>query len=304
MGLIARAVTGVAALGIAAGIVPALAAPASAAAVTAQAPAGVRVERTGATQTTLNITWRAVAGVDHYTVSIFDGKTDTVRTVAAGTTAFTYAGSGNCTRYRVRVAAVMPDGTAAQGGAVLVGTLAPGEHDPRGPRHPRRGRSAAVRPGGVAAGNNGAVATYGVTVTELASGKKFVTRDSADNVEVIRGLSPARVYVAKITPKNAYGNPASPAPSSSATACPALPPGALAVTILLFPLALPCLGRAPRGPATVRSPHTASATARAASRRGSPSPAAPPASTSTRTRTGPSRSARSRATTSARGARR
>ena len=50
------------------------------------------------------VSWKPVVGVDHYNVSVFNGVTDVVSTVPAGTTSLAVKGSSNpCAQYRVTV---------------------------------------------------------------------------------------------------------------------------------------------------------------------------------------------------------
>ena len=201
--LISRTVTGAAALGLAAGIIPVLATSATAAVVAA--PGGLKVARSGGALTDLAITWRPVTGADHYTVTVFDGSRDVVRVVPGSQTSFSYAGSGTCTRYRVKVSAVMPDGAVATSNDFLVGSLAPGGINGVKATRDEAGSTGVVA-WGVPSIGNGAVESYRVTVTELASRKVLVARQSPDAVEKIGGLDPKRVYVAKVTPTNRYGS--------------------------------------------------------------------------------------------------
>ena len=102
------------------GLTPLIASPAGAVNV----PGGLKVARTG-DGTDLAITWNATAGVDHYTVNVFDGTADRALVVPAATTSLRYDGSGICTRYRVKVTAVGSDGTIAVTNPYLVGSLGP-----------------------------------------------------------------------------------------------------------------------------------------------------------------------------------
>ena len=90
------------------------------------APRGILVQRDATTPTTLNIGWKPQAGTDHVRVSVFDGTTDAVKTYPVDVLTDNHVGAGECTRYKVRIAAVAADGTSAEAAAVNVNSLAPG----------------------------------------------------------------------------------------------------------------------------------------------------------------------------------
>jgi hypothetical protein len=81
-----------------AALLPSVTAPASATAVAA-APSGVRVAHTASGSASIAVTWKAVPGVDHYAIAVFDGRADTVHIASASTTSTVYATSGVCAHY-------------------------------------------------------------------------------------------------------------------------------------------------------------------------------------------------------------
>jgi hypothetical protein len=201
---VARIVTAASALALAVGLVP-LAASSASAATTVRAPGGLKVARTTASKTTLSITWKPVAGVHHYTVTVFDGTKDTVRVVGHTTTNYSFVGGGSCTHYRVRVSAVMPGGATGTSKDYLVGTLAPG-----GISGVTSSRDAAGSTATVAwkppTSTNGKATSYTVVVSQLSTGQVVATRESPDPTQTVPGLDPNSAYVVRVTPNNAFGS--------------------------------------------------------------------------------------------------
>ena len=202
----------------------------------AAAPSGLRVVRTGAGNDSLAVSWKAVPGVDHYAVTVFDGRTDTVHIVPAGTTSAVYPGSGTCAHYRVAVAAVMPDSSIASTAPALVGSLAPG-----GITRPAASRTDSGLSGTVswsaASSSSGAATGYRLTLTQISTKTLVASRTVTTTAQSFTGLDAARTYIAKVTPFNAYGS----CSTGTVVLGNAIPtaPGALAVS------------RAPGAPGTV-----------------------------------------------------
>lgn len=173
-------------------------------------PAHLQVTRVGADLSDLSITWSPVPGVDHYTVSVFDGQTDHVGAVAKDATSYTFDGSGNCTRYRVTVAAVAADGSTAVTGEYWVAALAPGAvHDlkwnGKGDEQPSQlsWSPPAVR-------SEKPVAEYGVQVTRMSDGHVVLSTTTTELAVALPGLDSNRLYKARVQALNAFGTCASP----------------------------------------------------------------------------------------------
>lgn len=203
--------TRIAALGVVAALLtplaPGLASAAQAAPAPSapSAPAGLVVAREPAALHDLRISWKPVPGADHYMVRVNDGSTDTNHIVDAKQTSLTHQGDGVCTRYKVWVAAVAADGSSASTGFTYVQSLAPGAV---AGMHGVRGEAGAMATVSWSAPTNQGrtpVTGYRVVFTELASGKTLVSRTSRDAVEQVKGLDPARMYVAKVSALNEYG---------------------------------------------------------------------------------------------------
>jgi hypothetical protein len=174
------------------------------------APARLQVARAGADSTDLQITWSAVAGIDHYTVNVFDGTTDNATVVPSTTTAFVYDGTSNCTRYRVSVSAVKADGTSASTNQYWVPALAPGSVS---------GLSWSGKGDELPSTLSWAPPTirsekppthYDVRVTALAGGKVLVNAAITQTSIGIPGLAPNRLYKARVEAVNEFGTCASP----------------------------------------------------------------------------------------------
>ena len=184
---------------------PATTATAATIAPTPSVPGGLHVVRSGAGSTDLDVSWKTVIGVDHYAVTVFDGRTDAVHLVPAGTTRLVYAGGGNCVRYRVSVAAVMPDSTTASTAPFLVGSLAPG-----GIASPTAIRSDSGATGSMswlpATSTSAAASGYRVVLTQISTGAVLATRTVTSTSQSFTGLAANRTYVAKVTPFNSFGS--------------------------------------------------------------------------------------------------
>jgi hypothetical protein len=182
-------------------LLPGLTTTASAATV----PGGLKVARAG-DGTDLAITWGAVAGVDHYSVSVFDGTTDRVQVLDAKTTALTFDGSGACTHYRVRVTAVATDGSVATTNDYLVNSLAPGGVAKSSASRVESGASGVLTWSAPAWTGAAPLSAYLVKVTNMSTNKVVLDTKTADLKIALGALEPARQYSAKITPVNAYGS--------------------------------------------------------------------------------------------------
>jgi hypothetical protein len=176
------------------------------AAVAPVAPKGVAVARDTSAVNDLVITWKPVDGVDHYMVRVNDGPKDTNYIVAKDATTFTHHGAGACTRYKVWVSAVAADGTMATTDYTFVNSLAPGVVTSVRGLRTELGSVATVSWGAPANSGFAPIKGYSVVVTQMSTGKKVVSRDSADGTEQVTGLDPKTMYSAKITAHNAYGS--------------------------------------------------------------------------------------------------
>ena len=203
-----KAVIGIASIGVAFGLLPALASSASAApAVPANvtAPTGLYVSRASGIVNDIAISWKPVAGADHYMVRVNDGLTDTNYIVAGSATSFVHHGAGACTRYRVRVSAVTSDGRQASTGDTDLGSLAPGGVRNVTGLRSEAGNAASVRWTAPDLARGGSATSYRVTVTDIATGERLFTRESMDSSLAVAALNPNHMYVAKISPVNEYG---------------------------------------------------------------------------------------------------
>lgn len=168
-------------------------------------PKGIKVARDTATPTTLNLGWTPPAGADHVRVSVFDGSTDAVRTFTPDITSHQHAGAGECTRYRVRFAAVAPDGTSADAATVLVNSLAPGGLGAISGERADEGTTGVVTWTPPTWWGTGTDPAYRVTLTESSTGRLLVDTTTTQTSISAPGLDRGLQYVAKVTPVNAFG---------------------------------------------------------------------------------------------------
>lgn len=169
------------------------------------APRGILVQRDAVTLTTLNVGWKPQAGTDHVRVSVFDGQTDAVTIHPVDVTALTHVGSGECTRYRVRISAVAADGTSADAATVLVNSLAPGGLGGITSERADEGTTGVISWSAPAWWGTGDEAGYEVRVTESSTGRVLADTTTTDESITVTGIDPGRQYVAKVTPTNSYG---------------------------------------------------------------------------------------------------
>ena len=208
-----RIATAAAGCGLLLGLVPALTSSASAGTSTVPptspsitVPVGLAAVRDAAAVDTIDISWKPVAGVDHYMVRVNDGARDTNYIVDKASTSWTHPGKGACTVYRVTVSAVAPDGSQKDSGAVWVSSLAPGgAADVHGLRN-EKGAAASVSWSVPTRGGYGPMKGYHVVVRSMSTGKVVIDRDSESASEALTGLDPTKMYAAKITAHNAYGS--------------------------------------------------------------------------------------------------
>lgn len=173
-------------------------------------PARLQVSRVGADLTDLQVTWSAVPGIDHYTVTVFDGTTDHATVVPSGTTNFVYDGSGACTRYRVNVAAVKADGSSGRTGDYWVPALAPGavgnlQWSGKGDEVPSTlsWSAPAIR-------SERPPSRYDVLVTAVSNGRPILATSTTGTSVAIPGLEPNRMYKARVQAINDFGTCSSP----------------------------------------------------------------------------------------------
>lgn len=175
-------------------------APAAAnAAVNGPGPAKLQVARTGADSTDLRITWSAVPQVDHYTVNVFDGSKDVATVVAKDQTSFVYDGSGNCTRYQVRVSAAYNSGAVGRTGLYYVSSLAPGAVSNVTWEGGRLSWGQPKLPGATP------VTGYQVQVKKVATGEVVHEVTTKENSTDIPAVESTRSYVAKVVATNEFG---------------------------------------------------------------------------------------------------
>ena len=192
---------------VAGAVLVGLAAGGASAAPAMASPAGFNVTRTGADATMLHIVWKAVPGAARYTVNIFDGINHLAYNVGADQTSFDYHSTGNCTRYRISVAAVDKNGIGSATKPTQVSPLAPGGITNLNVDRGGDGSAATLSWAAPAAGGSfEPVSSYRVNMRSLATGETLVKRDSADAAETVKGLDPARSYVAEIVPTNRFGS--------------------------------------------------------------------------------------------------
>jgi hypothetical protein len=168
-------------------------------------PGMLKVERTGATLTDLAIAWKGVAGVDHYTVTVFNGTKDLSQVVDANTTRLVVPAPGECTRWQVRVSAVDADGNSAATNPFRVAPLAPGGVSGMDVDRSLDGTNGVVfwnAPRNPGAGTP----AYQVQLKELASGRVVDTVRTNGTRVAFDGLEPKRAYAAKVTASNDFGS--------------------------------------------------------------------------------------------------
>lgn len=193
-----RAVAAVAVAAAGASLVGFTPASAAVASATVAVPGGLQVGRAGADLSTLNITWKPVAGAARYTVTVFDGVNQNAFNVAADATSFTYTGAGECTRYRVVVTAWDAAGGSASTNPFLVAPLAPGGITNMTLNRSNDGGTATIGSRPSSRSSYAPVANYKVLFRALADGSVLVERNSPDAGETVSGLEAARTYVAEI----------------------------------------------------------------------------------------------------------
>lgn len=169
------------------------------AAVTVPGPAKLQVARTGADSTDLKITWSAVAKADHYTVNVFDGKKDVATVVAKDQTSFVYDGSGNCTRYQVRVSAAYDNGAVGRTGLYYVSSLAPGAVSDVKWDAGKLTWGQPKLPGATP------VTGYEVQVKKISTGEVVHEVTTKENSAEIPAVESTRSYVAKVVAVNEFG---------------------------------------------------------------------------------------------------
>ncbi len=170
-----------------------------------KAPGTLTVKRTGDSSSQLNISWRAVQNVDHYTVTVFDGNKDISKVVDAKTTELTVDAAGACTRYQVRVSAVDADGAAASTGVYRVAPLAPGGVTNLNLDRSQSGSDAVAfwdAPRNPGAGSP----SYKVQLKQMSTSKVVDEFDTKDTKVQFNNLDPKRTYAVKVTAANEFGS--------------------------------------------------------------------------------------------------
>lgn len=178
--------------------------PAIQASAAPKAPSKLTVKRTGEARQQLAINWSPVPGVDHYTVTVFDGKQDVSQVIDPATNEVVVDAPGACTRYQVRVAAVDASGTTSTG-VYRVPTLAPGGVLDLKTDRSEGGKEAVAYWQAPQNLGSGANPTYRVQVKQLSTGKNVDEFKTDETKVALRDLDPKRQYAVKVTPFNEYG---------------------------------------------------------------------------------------------------
>ena len=178
--------------------------PALSASAAPKAPGTLTVKRTGDNLQQLDIVWKAVPGVDHYAVTVFNGQKDDVKVVDANTTELVVDAPGVCTRYQVRVAAVDASGSASTN-VYRVPTLAPGGVQKMQTDRSSNGEAAKAFWAEPQFPGSGEKPYYLVQLKELASNKIVKEEKTTDTAVGFDGLSPKRSYAVKVTAANEFG---------------------------------------------------------------------------------------------------
>lgn len=164
-------------------------------------PSRLQVARAGADSEDLRITWSPVTGVHHYSVTVFDGSTDHVFAVPAGTTHLTHDGSGICNRYRVTVAAVYPGGGVGRSGTFRVVPLAPGAVSDL-----EWTGGSVINWGEVSLPGYRPVIDYRVTLKQVSNGAVISTRETTDMTMNLPTLDAGRLYTATVVARSEFGS--------------------------------------------------------------------------------------------------
>ena len=193
-----------AALALAAVLAPQLAIPANADTGPA-APTGLRVTRAGDNPQDFVVSWKPVAGVDHYNVSVFDGSVDAVTAVPGAETSLRVHGASACTQYRVTVGSRDVLGAGATTGYTWLKSLAPGAVSSLQAARSAGHTTATASWAAPVSTGFGAFTGYSVQVVRLSDGVVVQKRTSLDAVETLSGLDPLKTYVVKVWAANTYG---------------------------------------------------------------------------------------------------
>jgi hypothetical protein len=185
-------------------LVPQLAAPASAGTGPA-APTGIHLTRAADNPADFVVSWKPVAGVDHYNVSVFDGALDAVTAIPATTTSLRVKGTSACSQYRVTVGSRDTAGAGSTTGYTWLKSLAPGAVTALTATRSADHTTATATWALPASTGYGSFTGYSVQVVRLADGVVVQKRTSPDAVETLKGLDPKKSYVAKVWAANAYG---------------------------------------------------------------------------------------------------
>lgn len=171
------------------------------------APGMLKVIRMSDNVNMLNITWRPVTNAARYTVSIFDGVTHQAFSVSNTKTSLTLPAPGNCTQYKVTVAATDTQGVTAVTAPYIIAPLAPGAVGNMKNIRSVDGTEATITWN--ASNPNGSyrpASSYVMQAKELATGKVVFDATTANTQTKFGGLDPARMYSFTLTPKNEFGS--------------------------------------------------------------------------------------------------
>lgn len=166
----------------------------------------ITITRDGSDPTRATITWLPVDGAHHYNVSVFDGSSDNVSVVPAGTTSLAVTTPDPCTRLRVNVGSRDVAGRGATSSNVWLRSLAPGGVSaPRADRD-AEGTAVTVSWKAPAWGGHGTGPAYRVVVTN-ATTRATVAEAVVDTpTATIPNLDAKTSYTVGITATNTFGS--------------------------------------------------------------------------------------------------
>ncbi|GAB1640553.1 Neogenin [Krasilnikovia sp. MM14-A1259] len=168
------------------------------------APGTLTVARATGDPHKVQISWKAVTGVDHYTLEIVDRDVQSVVTMPSTATTYTLDNPDPCSSYKIRVGAADASGAAGYTGYWTLKSLTPGYVQGQVADHESNGSTGLVTFRAPAWAGYTDLTGYHVVITRQSDNKVMADKRITDTAFRLP-VDPAGIYNVETTAENEFG---------------------------------------------------------------------------------------------------